>query len=108
MKSYMDKQIANIIREFFEMQGVKITKLLLFGSHARGDFREDSDWDFLAVINKELDFNAKWEIIKQIKRALAKQKIPNDIIVKSESQFNKMKTNVGSIVFYANKEGIEV
>jgi len=28
-------------------------RLILFGSQARGDAREDSDWDLLALIDKE-------------------------------------------------------
>jgi len=27
-------------------------KVILFGSHARGDAREDSDWDLLIILNK--------------------------------------------------------
>ena len=27
-------------------------EIILFGSRARGDFREDSDWDVLAIIDK--------------------------------------------------------
>lgn len=28
-------------------------KIILYGSRARGDAREDSDWDVLTIINKE-------------------------------------------------------
>ncbi|QHV99075.1 nucleotidyltransferase domain-containing protein [Spirosoma endbachense] len=31
----------------------------LFGSRARGDFREDSDWDFLILSDKPVDRNYK-------------------------------------------------
>ncbi|MBK9980810.1 MAG: nucleotidyltransferase domain-containing protein [Saprospiraceae bacterium] len=30
-------------------------EVILFGSRARGDFREDSDWDFLILLNRTLD-----------------------------------------------------
>ena len=29
------------------------SRLLLFGSRARGDYRSDSDWDLLILLNKE-------------------------------------------------------
>lgn len=28
-------------------------EVILFGSRARGDFKKDSDWDFLVLLNKE-------------------------------------------------------
>jgi predicted nucleotidyltransferase len=36
--------------------------VILFGSRARGDYREDSDWDVLVLINKALDFTLKRKI----------------------------------------------
>jgi len=43
---------------FSEIQALKRQllpdgKLILFGSQARGDAREDSDWDLLVLLNKE-------------------------------------------------------
>jgi len=32
--------------------GIEIDKIILFGSRARGDYREDSDWDILIVTKK--------------------------------------------------------
>lgn len=32
----------------------------LFGSRARGDAREDSDWDFLVWTNKDLSGSQRW------------------------------------------------
>jgi predicted nucleotidyltransferase len=31
-------------------------ELILFGSRARGDHKDDSDWDILVLTNNELDF----------------------------------------------------
>jgi len=36
-----------IIREEIEERGMKVLKIILFGSRAKGTFREDSDWDIL-------------------------------------------------------------
>ena len=36
-------------------------KVILFGSRARGDFRLDSDWDFLILTKKE----ASWQFQKE-------------------------------------------
>jgi len=37
-------------------------KMILFGSRARGDAREDSDWDLLVLLNKdEINFNEDYD-----------------------------------------------
>ena len=44
-----DKEILNeikrVIMDVAKEMGVEIDKIILFGSRARGDYREDSDWD---------------------------------------------------------------
>jgi predicted nucleotidyltransferase len=37
-------------------------KIILYGSRARGDFEGLSDWDFLILVNEEINFNQKLEI----------------------------------------------
>ncbi len=50
-------EIENLAMEFkqqlIELYGIRFNKLILFGSYARGDFREDSDVDFMVVLNDE-------------------------------------------------------
>ena len=104
----MKEEAIKVIRVVFKKYQIKVLKIILFGSRARGDSEKDSDWDFLVIINKELEFIQKREIISEIQRELAKLKIPNDIIVKSEVQFNIMKKYVGNISYYASQEGLEV
>jgi len=48
----MNTQIFENIRAI-KRQIIPNEKLILFGSQARGDAREDSDWDLLLIINKE-------------------------------------------------------
>jgi predicted nucleotidyltransferase len=104
-KNNMEEAIK-IIKEEIENRGLKILKIILFGSRARGDFKEDSDWDFLIVIDKDLDRRTKWDIIIKIKRKLAMLKIPNDIIINSIREFEERRDNVGYIIYYAVREGI--
>jgi predicted nucleotidyltransferase len=47
----MDMQIFEQIREL-KRQIMPNHRLILFGSQARGDAREDSDWDLLVLLNK--------------------------------------------------------
>jgi predicted nucleotidyltransferase len=103
----MEKAIQ-VIKETIENKGLKVLKIILFGSRAKGTAREDSDWDFFVIIDKKLSFNEKWDIIDEIKIKLAKLKIPNDIFLKSEDEVEESKDDVGRITYYVLKEGVEV
>jgi len=97
-----------IIREIFAKEKIKIEKIIIFGSRARGNFKNDSDWDFLVIAGKEIAIKEKHRLIIQIKRKLAKLGIPNDIIIQSMSKFDMMKSYPGNISYAANLEGVTV
>ena len=48
----MNQQILTEIQTL-KRQLLPNERLILFGSQARGDAREDSDWDLLALINRD-------------------------------------------------------
>ncbi len=104
----MMEESLKIIKEEIEKNRLKVLKILLFGSRAKGTYRQDSDFDFLVVVDKKLSFNEKWDIIDEVKIKLAKLKIPNDIIIKSSDEVEEEKDDVGRITYYAIKEGVEV
>jgi predicted nucleotidyltransferase len=104
----MQDKAVHVIREELEKQGLNAVKIILFGSRARGDFRPDSDWDFLVVIDKDMDRDEKRGIILQIKRQMAGLRIPNDIIINSFRQMQERANDVGYITYYALKEGVEL
>lgn len=53
----MKQQISQLVNQFkqtmSEAYGNDLAKVVLFGSYARGDFHEESDIDFLVVLNKK-------------------------------------------------------
>lgn len=45
--------------------------MLLFGSRARGDYRQNSDYDILIIVPDELDLKERRKIAATIRRGLA-------------------------------------
>ena len=46
MNSTIETKALQVIKEEIERRGLKILKVILFGSRAKGEAKEDSDWDF--------------------------------------------------------------
>ena len=104
----MEKSIQ-IIKEEIENRGLKVLKIILFGSRARGDFKEDSDWDLLVIIDSDITFKQKREILSNIYRKLAEQENKSfEIVIVSEEKFKEMKNYVGTLYYEVDKEGVPV
>jgi predicted nucleotidyltransferase len=99
----MKEVITKVINEILGKRGIEVKKIILFGSRARGDFNKDSDWDLMVLIDRDLSFLEKRKFIAEMQRKFAEHKIPNNIILKSENQFDAMKNYVGSISYIASK-----
>lgn len=102
------KTFKQIITEKLEKAGFEVIEIILFGSQARRDARPDSDWDFYIVVDKEIDFKTKVEIIMWIKRKLASKKIPNDVLIQSQSVSQERRKSIGYVTYNVYKEGIRI
>ena len=101
------KQIKKAITEVAQRHGIEIDKIILFGSRARGDSREESDWDVLIITKHENKDTSKF--LKDIKIKLSiEMKIPNDLIIVSKKYYEEKKGDVGSIGYHAEAEGIVI
>ena len=88
--------LERIVRQFHP------ERVILFGSHARGDAGPDSDVDLLVVMPVA---GSKRRQASQIDRALADRQIPLDLIVVTPEEFNAYKDVVGHILYPAVREG---
>lgn len=77
-------------------------RVILFGSRARGDVREDSDFDFL-VIEREVR-NAAEESAR-LRRAVGQVGAGVDVLVVDEASFDKWSEAPGSTLYWAKREG---
>jgi predicted nucleotidyltransferase len=81
------KQQIDVIRDMI-VDTVPVERIYLFGSHAYGQPREDSDLDLYVVVPDDLGRDI--DIAIDIKKAIrAKETSPVDILVSSSSRFEK-------------------
>ena len=77
-------------------------KVILFGSYARGDARDDSDLDLL-VVEREL-VNKRAEMVR-LRNLLRPLRIPVDIIVVSQDELADWAHLNGTLLHWATREG---
>ena len=89
------KEIANIL-------GADLKKIILYGSYARGDYRENSDVTSLTDVEIEMIENDIYNVAFEYEM---KYFIDFSVVIKNEEQFNYW---LGVLPFYENvkKEGI--
>lgn len=77
-------------------------RVLLFGSRARRDAREDSDLDFLVI---EERFQSKLSEMVRLRDALPPLGVPVDVVVVSEYEAARRGRVPGTLVYRALREG---
>jgi predicted nucleotidyltransferase len=80
--------------------------ITLFGSRARHDYSEDSDFDLMIVTESAYEKRELRLLKAMIRRKLARNRIPADIIVQSKVEFEINKNVTGHIVRQVLKEGV--
>ncbi len=100
----MDKNIQ-IIKQISE-QYLPYCIVILFGSRARKDFTDESDYDILIITDTDIEVTQKRDFIAKIRKNLAIRKIPTDILIHSRNEIEMKKKITGHIVKQAIMEGI--
>ena len=94
------KEIRQMVRRIVSLFHPE--RIILFGSHARGDAGPDSDVDLLIVMPY---FGSRWEKQVEIRLALKSIPIPKDIVVTTPEDFLWRKEVPGTIERPAAQEG---
>ena len=103
----VNKSIVKIIRRYLALlaeNGINSEKAILFGSYARGDYRQSSDIDIL-VISKQFDKDRwsreddMWKLVRHVDSRI--QPVPV-----GTNQF--IEDDVSPVIEMARQEGIEI
>jgi len=90
------KMVQRIVEDF------RPEKIILFGSHARGDAGPDSDADLLVVMRVR---GSKRKKAIQIDLKLAGMGLPKDVIVVTPEEVERYRNIVGTVIYPAVREG---
>jgi Predicted nucleotidyltransferases len=78
------------------------TRVILFGSYARGDVDEGSDLDLMVI---EWEVRNKGEEMVRLHEAIGDVGAGVDILVYSEAEFERRSQVPGTVLYWARKEG---
>jgi predicted nucleotidyltransferase len=86
------KQAVDLIKDFLRGRNIVADNIVVFGSYARGDYRDDSDID-IAIISRDFegkDIFQKADMLKGLRWALVnKIFLPIDIVLLSLSEWTE-------------------
>ena len=81
-------------------------RIYLFGSRARGDFREDSDYDLLVVASHDFGpEQTRMSELSRIRRALAPFRVPKDILVYTSAEMDYWRDSRNHVIGDCLAEG---
>lgn len=81
---------------------LRASKVILFGSRARGEAREDSDVDFLVVADTSLPPLDRFAVAR---RLLDDVPVSVDVFVKTPGEFERSRHIVNQLSYFADRYG---
>ena len=81
-------------------------RVLLFGSHARGEANPDSDYDVLVIPEQPIDIKNKFTLRTRIRKKLLERGIRCDVLIQSEQDVQTKKELPGHVVRAVLRDGI--
>ncbi len=112
LKEKNQTHVDSLEKKIFEQVKAKVlaidpdSKIILFGSRARGDERKDSDWDFLILTKQEVDYAFKNRIRGEIYEIELEIGEVISTVIKQDSEWQRQEVTQ----FFKNvsKDGVEI
>jgi predicted nucleotidyltransferase len=106
MSAKIQKILKKLKKELLHIYGERVDSIILYGSRARDDARDDSDIDILIVLNKDFNYGEMLRLSSQLVSSLS---LENDVVISrafvTKTQYDKLQ-----IPFLMNvrREGVPV
>jgi len=94
-----DEAIQEITRRLVERFDPR--RVILFGSRARGDAGERSDFDFMVLVDEVSDRFALVTAMYEAKRGVP---VGCDFVVATEQEYERERETPGTVFYYADRE----
>lgn len=88
------------------MKKYEYKSIILFGSRARQDYQEQSDYDLLIIMKNNIEIQDLRKIQMEIRKELALNDIDADVLVKTQIMVDNYKNKKGNVIYNAMKEGV--
>ena len=101
----VNKQVLIAMMEAI-VREINPERIILFGSHARGDAKIGSDIDLLIIEGEPFGHgHNRREEMARVRKALSKFRIPKDILIYSKDEIKKWHNSVNHVISHCLREG---
>ncbi len=109
MKGLTEKErqaLKELVEELKKLYGDNLSRVILYGSKARGDATEDSDIDILVVLKEYKNISEEREKVHSVKCPICyKYDLVISVIIRNEQEYL---TRLSPLLLNIKKEGIEL
>ena len=100
------KLLDDLSSQLTQLLGEKLDRVVLYGSHARGEARPDSDMDILIVVQGEFDYG---DLIHQTSVLIAHLSLENDIVIsRAFISKERYENEISPFTLNVQREGIAI